>query len=61
MLVSGIEHRQDAGLAPLVARAFDRAPGTESPWHCHPTAQLLYAVKAAKQWRRASTTYARAA
>jgi AraC-like DNA-binding protein len=45
MLVSGIAHHQDAGLAPLVARAFDRGPGAESPRHCHPTAQLLYAVK----------------
>lgn len=45
MLTSGIAHRQDTGLAPLVARAFDRASGSESPWHCHPTAQLLYAVR----------------
>ena len=45
MLVSGIAHRQDAGLAPVVARAFDRGPGVESPRHCHPTAQLLYAVQ----------------
>ena len=45
MLVSGIAHRQDAGLAPVVARAFDRGAGVEAPRHRHPTAQLLYAVK----------------
>ncbi len=45
MAESGITHRQDMGLAPVVARAFDRIAGAESPRHCHPTAQLLYAVK----------------
>ena len=45
MLPSGIAHQQDVGLAPVVARAFDRGPGAEAPRHCHPTAQLLYAVK----------------
>ena len=45
MLPSGIDHQQDVGLAPVVARAFDREPGAEAPRHCHPTAQLLYAVK----------------
>lgn len=38
-------HRQDAGLAPVVARAHDHAAGTESPRHRHPTAQLLYAAR----------------
>ena len=45
MLPSGIDHQQDVGLAPVVARAFDREAGAEAPRHCHPTAQLLYAVK----------------
>ena len=45
MLPSGIDHQQDAGQAPVVARAFDREAGAEAPRHCHPTAQLLYAVK----------------
>lgn len=45
MAESGVTHRQDMGLAPVVARAFDRIAGAESPRHCHPTAQLLYAVK----------------
>lgn len=40
-----VSHQQDSGLAPVVARAFDHAAGSESPRHSHPTAQLLYAVR----------------
>lgn len=45
MRISDMSHQQDIGLAPVVARAFDREAGEESPRHCHPTAQLLYAVR----------------
>ena len=45
MRLTDMSHQQDIGRAPLVARAFDREAGEESPRHCHPTAQLLYAVQ----------------
>ena len=45
MRLTDMSHQQDVGRAPLVARAFDREAGEESPRHCHPTAQLLYAVQ----------------
>ena len=45
MRLTDMSHQQDIGRAPLLARAFDREVGEESPRHCHPTAQLLYAVK----------------
>ncbi len=45
MRITDMSHQQDIGLAPVVARAFDREAGEESPRHCHPTAQLLYAVR----------------
>lgn len=38
-------HSQDAGFAPVVARAHNHAARSESPRHRHPTAQLLYAVQ----------------
>jgi len=38
MRITDMSHQQDIGLAPVVARAFDREAGEESPRHCHPTA-----------------------